>query len=365
MLLIWNIEKAIPLATPIVRSVAGDNSVPHTLALDANNYFSTIQPAADGEGFDPEHLKDIGVVVYKTYLDASEGNKVSFEPVEAYCGSLCKDDVDPNTGVTKFIDTIINSQSKYINFFSNCFNSKAEKKWYKEECDILFAKHSQGASLGFYSDMTSEIINISKSIYDGMNKAFEKVSDINALDIDIVCDAGLANIASFIKAVYGEEGAYDLQVTDDLGNSLLGLWKAESATSPSVKMWKTVEQKIDTFCKKTRKDCMGIIDGLRPLVLQGDRKIIRDSKPANTIDANILPYLKSVTGLNSSYLAEYIDWFEEADDYSGDFFWCPPSIKAMGVYINTDVNFNYWDAPAGLNRGQIAATDVAFSPTMA
>ena len=35
----------------------------------------------------------------------------------------------------------------------------------------------------------------------------------------------------------------------------------------------------------------------------------------------------------------------------------------MGCYINTDVNFNYWDAPAGLTRGIIAATDVAFSPT--
>ena len=59
-----------------------------------------------------------------------------------------------------------------------------------------------------------------------------------------------------------------------------------------------------------------------------------------------------------------MDWFEQADDYTGDFFWCPPSIKAMGVYVNTDVNFNYWDAPAGLNRGLIAATDVAFSPTI-
>lgn len=35
----------------------------------------------------------------------------------------------------------------------------------------------------------------------------------------------------------------------------------------------------------------------------------------------------------------------------------------MGVYINTDVNHDYWLAPAGLNRGVIAATDVAFSPT--
>lgn len=341
----------------------GDDSVPATLALDAGNYFSTIQPAADGEGFDPEHLKDIGVVVYKTWLDPSEGNKVSFEPVEAYCGSLCKDDKDPNTGVTKFIDTIINSQSNYINFFSNCFSSKAEKKWYLETCDILYAKPSPGAVLGFYEKMTREDISITKTIYDGMNKCFDKVSDINERDIDIVVDAGLANIASYLKAIYGDKGAYDLMVTDDLGNSMLGLWKAVNPTDAAVKTWKTVEYKFDNFCKNVRKDCMFIADGLRPLVLQGQKKIIRDSKPANTIDANILPYLKTITGLNTSYCALYMDWFEQADDYTGDFFWCPPSIKACGVYVNTDVNFNYWDAPAGLNRGVIAATDVAFSPT--
>jgi phage tail sheath protein FI len=53
-----------------------------------------------------------------------------------------------------------------------------------------------------------------------------------------------------------------------------------------------------------------------------------------------------------------------ADDYTGDFFWCPPSIKATGVMINCDVNYQYWDAPAGLNRGVIQCTDVAFSPTV-
>ena len=109
---------------------------------------------------------------------------------------------------------------------------------------------------------------------------------------------------------------------------------------------------------------MFIADGPRPLVLAGQKKIVRSTKPANTIDANIIPNLKYITGLNTSYGACYVDWFEVADEYSGDFFWCPPSIKAMGVYVNCDVNYNYWDAPAGLNRGRIAATDVAFSPTI-
>lgn len=345
-----------------VHGIDFDDGVPETIALDAANYFSTIQPESDG-GFEADHLKDIGIVVYRCYLDPAEGNKVSYEPVEAFCGSLCKDDKDPNTGVTKFIDTIVNTNSEYINFFSNCFNDKTNKKFYRDECDILIAEPCQGAVLGLYSPMTKEDISISKSIYDGLNKAFEKIEDINKLQIDIVCDAGISNIASYLKAIFGDKGPYDLMITDDLGNSMLGMWKCKKYDDPSVKTWKTVVQKLDNFCKNVRKDCMFVTECPRPLVLQGQKKIIRDTKPANTIDANILPYLPAICGLNTNYGAGYLDWFEMADDYTGDFFWCPPSIKAMGVMINCDVNYEYWDAPAGLNRGVIKCTDVAFSPT--
>lgn len=338
--------------------------IPTTQSLDANKMFPTIQAAVDGEGFDPEHLKDIGVVVYKMFLDPSEGNKVSFEAVEAFAGSLYKDDKDPNTGVTKFIDTIINSQSKYINFFSNCFNTPTSKNFYLKDCDILIAPPSTGVSLGLYNEMTKEDISITKSIYDGMNKCFDKVADVNQLDIDIVPDAGISNIASYLKAIFNNKGPYDLTITDDLGNSMLNLWKCTKANDEAVKTWKTVVQKLDVFCKN-RKDCMFITECPRPLVLTGQKKVVRPTKPDTNIDVNILPYLKAVTGLNTNYGAGYLDWFEQADEYTGDFFWCPPSIKAMGVYLYTDANFYYWDAPAGLNRGIVAATDVAFSPNAA
>ena len=346
-----------------IHGIDFDDGVPETMALDAANYFSTIHPSENG-GFEADHLKDIGVVVYRCYLDPAEGNKVSYEPVEAFCGSLFKDDKDPNTGVTKFIDTIINTNSQYINFFSNCYASTASKKFYKDDCDILIASPERGAVLGLYSPMTKEDISITKSIYDGLNKAFEKVEDINKLQIDIVCDAGISNIASYLKAIFGDKGPYDLMITDDLGNSMLGMWKCKKHDDPAVKTWKTVVQKLDNFCKNVRKDCMFVTECPRPLVLQGQKKIIRDTKPANTIDANILPYLPAICGLNTNFGAGYLDWFEMADDYTGDFFWCPPSIKAMGVMINCDVNYWYWDAPAGLNRGVIQCTDVAFSPTI-
>jgi len=211
-------------------------------------------------------------VVYKIYIDPSAGNKIAFEAVESFAGSLYKDDKDTNTGVTTFIDTIINSQSEYIYFFSNCFSIPEKKKAYlgtdpANAIDMLMIAPTDGCgSLGFFEKQVKEDIGLSRSIYDGMNKCFDKVTDINERDIDIIPDAGLANIASFIKAVYGESGEYDLTATDTAGNSIINAWKADSLNA-AVKTWKSVEQKLDTFCKNVRKDCMFIADGLRPMVI--------------------------------------------------------------------------------------------------
>jgi hypothetical protein len=340
-----------------------DTGVIDTVSRDANGYFSSIQMNPQGTGIDMENAKNIGVVVYKAYLDASEGNKVSFTPVEAFCGTLDKNGKNPNTGVSTFLDNIINTQSEYIYFFSNCFASTANRKTYEKVVDFFICKPSTTGMLGWFSNETSEEIALT-GLYQGMEKVFTKLADVNERDIDIVCDAGLANIAQYLKSVYGGSGshAYDLDATDDDGNPLIKAWACKSISD--VGAWKTVQFKYDNFCKNTRKDCMFIADGPRPLVLQGQKKIIRDSKPSNTIDANIIPYIKYATGLNTNYGAGYCDWYLITDEFTGDEFWCPPSIKAMGVYINTDLNFNYWDAPAGLNRGVIQALDCAFSPTV-
>jgi hypothetical protein len=343
----------------------GDIAVPDTVSLQANTYFTPIEYNTDIEAFDRTNLKKIGIVVFKAFIDAGNGNKIAFTPVEAFVGSLNSKDKDPNTGATTFIDTIVNTQSEYINVFSNCWSTKAKQKIY-DDLDLYIAKPiSNVGDLGFYGEQTEEKIGLSKSILDGINKCFEKVSDINERNIDIVCDAGISNIAAYLKAMESVLGKaakpYDLEVTDSEGLPLIKVWKT-TANDDAMKMWKTVVQKLDTFCKNVRKDCMFITECPRPMVLQGQKKLIRPSKPANNIDVNILPYVKLITGLNTSYGAGYMDWFQVADDYSGDLFWLPPSIKAMGCYINTDVNFNYWDAPAGLTRGLIQAVDVAFSP---
>jgi phage tail sheath protein FI len=43
--------------------------------------------------------------------------------------------------------------------------------------------------------------------------------------------------------------------------------------------------------------------------------------------------------------------------------WFPPSIKTVGVYLRTERLANMWDAPAGINRGNLpGVADLAFNP---
>lgn len=99
--------------------------------------------------------------------------------------------------------------------------------------------------------------------------------------------------------------------------------------------------------------------------MEGNSKVIRRSRPENTIRKSILPKMKLVSGVvNSSYSAGYLTWFWSLDHSSGNYMWMPPSIKTLGVYLYTDNQGAYWDAPAGLNRGHVNDTlDIAFNPS--
>src|SRR5574344_650001 len=73
----------------------------------------------DYEYFDREHLKDVGLVVFKAFSDSANDGKMNYLPVESFIGSLDKDAKDRMTGGSKFIDDIVHSSSQYVNLFSN------------------------------------------------------------------------------------------------------------------------------------------------------------------------------------------------------------------------------------------------------
>ena len=80
-------------------------------------------------------------------------------------------------------------------------------------------------------------------------------------------DAGVSNIAQFIKSVYPKthKGYYDF---DEDYAYLFKIDNNEDTTA-----WSYVIEKYNKYCKNTRKDCMFIADGLRPLCLNGNEKL--------------------------------------------------------------------------------------------
>lgn len=234
--------------------------------------------------------------------------------------------------------------------------SYAQKRYVESQRNI----DDSNIMLGFYPEMAEPIITYT-TIAQSLNKIFDTMSDIHTSDIDVVCDAGISNIAQFVKQVYDP--------SSDDGEDVGGLYQPVKYSAyfkfnknTDLAYWKTIIYKFDTFCK-FRGDCMFCADGPRGMVLIGNKQVVRKSKKDTSVDLNILPYLSKIAGINTSYGAGYLNWYRTISDYTGDTLWVPPSIKAMGTYILTDKQYNWWDAPAGMRRGVINMVETSFNPT--
>lgn len=304
----------------------------------------------DANYLDRSYMRQIGVIVFKAYRNYANSNKISFMPLEAFIGSLDKAATD-SSGKSVFIDSIVNSQSQYIKFFSNVD--------IPEHVDIIATNDQIGTVLGLTEAETFKTIT-PQTVLQAIDIILEKDKDINSTSIDLVVDAGVTTIA---QCVYDTQQAKSSDEIKDIvrNDTWLSDWKLESRKNS--KMWHSVASKFDSFCKTTRKDCMFIADGLRSFSLEGSMKLVRPTDLNSSVEWTLVPKLQQQMALNSSYSAGYIDWFQQADSYSGDLFWCPPSIKAAGVYTYTDAYFHPWDAPAGMTRGIVTnAVDVSFNP---
>lgn len=304
----------------------------------------------DDEGkFDRDNLRKIGIVVVKAYKDTAYGNKINFSLLEAFSGSLNKAALDPSTGESTYIGSLINGSSNYIELYSNISTASLP------DVNSIYYINKQNSNIfGFSEDQTAKTISLS-GITQGLNTIYDKLSNIDETEIDIIIDAGISNIAQAISNYDDNEGVYDPE------SSSLSGWTITD--NDSLTEWKSIIGMYINFCANTRKDCMFIADSPRPLVLEGNQKIVRTSAPNNTVDVNIINKFKYLTGINTSYGAGYSNWFKQLDEFTGLNFWCPPSIKAAAIYVYNDRVANIWDAPAGLNRGIVyGVNDITFNP---
>lgn len=298
---------------------------------------------------DPYYLHQITVAVCRTFEDTNNDNKISVQIMETFTGSLNKSAIDASTGESIYIGDIVNNNSDYIELYSGMQESylagnQQAYMFYSGKGNLLSFTSAQSEKTIKYSDITG-----------AMKKMFDKTANIDETQIDIVVDAGISSIANYISSQTGSSGTYEPYIYNSTTDTITG--------TDDVETWKSIANDILSFCKSTRKDCIGIIDSPRNLVLQGNEKIERPSAPDQLIDTNVIPKLKYISGLNNSYGAGYLIWNKETNEFTGNPIWLPPSCKTVGTYIYTDRVANFWDAPAGMNRGVLyGVVDIAFNP---
>lgn len=317
--------------------------VGNSISEELMNYFPSIEFASNGANLDTYRFNHLAVVVSRTTEDSSNEGHLLVSHLEAFVGSLDSTAKDPSTGESIYLGDLINTQSNYIKFY------KTNTPVTLSGAFLLYKAPETIDLLAFTTADSAAAINGANIISD-LDKCYEKVSNINERQIDIVVDAGLSTIAEYADSTT----SYTFDPTSGT-NTIVD----ENSTTN----WRNVCTSIDNFCKNIRKDCMAIVDAPRQLVIEADVKIIRKTAPTQTFSNTIGPKLKYITGLNSSYMALYSDWMRMVDSFTAKNFWMPPSCKAVGIYVRTDRTANIWDAPAGLNRGILyGINDLAFNP---
>ncbi len=160
--------------------------------------------------------------------------------------------------------------------------------------------------LGFFQKDCKKTIDVNKTVIDGLNKVLEYCKDPNQIPLDLVVDAGVSNIAQYHQAL-ADYLASSIDATED--DFIWQLSAAKSMYESQTSRWRQVLKKFDDFCHFTRKDCMFIADGLRPFCLIGQQKIVRKTKVGSSVARDIIPLIRHISGINSSYSAGYCNWF--------------------------------------------------------
>jgi len=366
-------------------------SLPLTATLNKSSYsenvmkqFPAIEWLDSGNAIDKTYSHHLGIVIGKTNESEKDGGKLVLSILEAFVGSIHSDSVNASTNQSNYLIDIVNAGSNYVKMYKNASSTIDTSL---DDLDTVVLVHDDNIDCPLLAFDKSESVKKIKGGYipSALDIIFEKVSNIDAIQIDFVEDAGLSTIAQMCYSALDYNAIIDCYVIDegvlvedgdalviegfgtDRGGIEFSPTMAQASalidSSTDVEIWRSVCDAIESFCKDVRKDCMAILDSPRNLVLNGQVKHIRKTNPSATFGSVIGNRLKYITGINSSYAALYCNWMKMLDSYTGTMFWAPPTVKVGGVYCYNDQVANIWDAPAGLNRGVVnGIVDISFEP---
>jgi hypothetical protein len=179
--------------------------------------------------------------------------------------------------------------------------------------------------------------------------------------INVMCEAGLGTV--YAGANYNTTS----NIFDDylyINTSALSAYNGYPVASNLVTDYQAVVNEMRSFIENpARKDLIGIVDPLTPILVQSNsvKTITRDN---TNFTQNILWPLKNLyAGFNTSYLCVFPQVVRTTDVTTGNPIWVPFSGYAAAIFANTDSFYTPWSAPAGFTRGVVAGiTDIAYYP---
>ena len=248
---------------------------------------------------------------FVVFVQAKDQGSTMWEDKEVFIVSSDESSID-DSGVSNFVETVINEQSKYINIALNPI--------FKTTTEV------DGPAVGII--MTKMV-----KLNGGQNGVFGRHESASIQEgEDAAC------IQAYNLYANPEEIDVNLFIESDKGV--------------------TVKTFLIELCESIRKDCFVVLDVLRSHVL--------NNKGSETLD--MVKWRKGQGGSNfnpnTSYAAIYGNWIEVFDTWNKKYRWLPLSGHMAGLYAHTDDVADAWWAPAGLNRAILTGVRrLAFNPT--
>ena len=322
--------------------------------------------------------------------------------IEAHTGSLNQSKVstDASGGAAKstFLENKVNDVSEFISVYIN--PSLSHQVWedsttatFTNLKKVRVVEHAKNLySTGIFTSINKSPEKSLGYIPGKLQKALDALELPEVYPLDITCDAGLSTIWTNIAAKN-----YDLitpTIEDDIelldttfndedrlgfsrhnptgvGNpkiqDLFGKVPASATRRDAiVQAHNEIANMFVELASVTRRDRIHFSDPLRQLFIEGRdfKQVYRDKDsnagPFNFSEEMYWPLYNLFTGISTSYVASYPNWFKVSDQILKRGVWIPPSAVIAANVITTSP----FEAPAGFTRGIITGiSDIAISPT--
>ena len=302
-----------------------------------------------------------GSVVFPTFRVRKDTLSGSLsQPKNAFFG-LYTD--DSNNKFVQAAKDLTRPLSANVSSFASSDSDATQYSWVFTLDDVRWYSSSTGYSA---TETNAEWVS-------GSRVAGYSITATGTVGYQKVLDAGFN---SFTSPMFGGFDGFDIKEIEPLRNSLL-----DSATDKTSYAYNSIKQSIDILRDKTdveyniltfpgltnesltgqildvcasRRDCFAIIDLKEDYQPRSESSETETERLGNI--TSVISSLKS-RGVNTSYGACWYPWLVAKDSLSNQIVAVPPSVPVLGcLSINDKVNAE-WDAPAGINRGNLSDGD--------